>query len=239
MKKQFVVGMMIMTSVISFNASAGGLSGAKSPKETVVDYMQKVEEFKAAFKGGKVKASSLETAEAVKQQEQTMDDLGLNRGEKASIKSLITSGRAQKIDVVSSLNVLSAAKNGTKGKTDPESVSMSNYADAAVKFMSNAELIGEKKSSSTLPDAEFKDVTQSARKLVEIIEQPTTYEKTEMDSYTAALNRANELAPKSETFEEALVKGVMETAKDSSGKTGVTKERALEILRKIIRCRRA
>lgn len=236
MKKQLLVGMMIMTSAISFNTFAAGLNGAKAPKEMVMDYMKQVEEYKNSVKTGKVKASSLETAEALKQQDKTMDDLGLTRAEKASIKTFISSGKGQKIDVVSTLNVLLAAKNGTFNKTDAESASIRNSVDASVKLMANADLIGERKSSSFLAEADFKDTTAALKKLSSIAEKPLSYEMTERDSYTAAINKATELSGKTETFEEAFVKGIMETAKDTNGKTGVSKEKAMEIVRKLLKC---
>lgn len=229
MKKQFIAGMMLVTSLVSFNVHAAGLNGAKGPKEMVVDYMKKIEEYKNSVKSGKVKASSLETAEALKIQEKTMDDLGLSRAEKSSIKTFITSGKAEKVDVVSTLNVLLAAKNGTSNKTDAESVSIRDSAEASVKLLANADLIGERKSSSFLNEAEFSETTAALKKLVNIAERPLAFEKAERDSYTAATNKAVELSSKSETFEEAFVKGVMETNK-------VPKEKAMEIVRKLLKC---
>lgn len=238
MKMQAIVGMVVLSSVISFSAHAAPTGSARTVREVIQDYMQKMDDYRAQFRSGKIKPSALESVEAIKRQDQTMDDLGLTRGEKSSIKSLITSGRAQKIDVVTSLEVLAAAKNGAQGKTDAESVSIKTYAETATKFMANAELIGEKKSSSFLNAAEFKEVSDAARNLVTMAERPTTYETADRDAYNAGMNRAVELAPKSETFEEGLVKGIMETAKDSTGKTGVTKEAAMEIIRKINRCKK-
>lgn len=238
MKKQMMVGMLVLSTVVSFSAHAGPTAGPRSVREVIQDYMQKMDEYRASFRSGKVKPGALETVEARKRQDQTMDDLGLNRGEKASINNLITSGTAQKIDVVTSLDVLAAAKKGAQGKTDAESQSIVKYTDAAVKFMTNAELIGAKKSSDFLTESEFAEVSQAARRLVEMADRPTTYEKADLDSYANGLARANELAPRAGTFEEALVKGLMETGKDASGKTGVTKERALEIIRKINICKK-
>lgn len=229
MNKKFIAGMLVVASLVSFNTHAAGMNGAKGPKEMVVDYMKKIEEYKNSVKSGKVKASSLETAEAIKQQEKIMDDLGLSRAEKSSIKTYITSGKAQKVDVISTLNVLLAAKNGTQSKADAESISIRDSAEASVKLLASADLIGERKSSSFLNDAEFKETTDALKKLVSIAERPLAFEKSERDAYTAATNKAVELSSKSETFEEAFVKGVMETSK-------VPKEKAMEIVRKLLKC---
>jgi len=236
MKKNFILGMLIMSSAISFSAYAGPMTGAKTPKEVVVDYMKKMDEFKSSVKSGKLKASSLESAEALKQQDRLMDDLGLTRGEKASIKTYITSGKSTKVDVLGTLNVLLAAKNNAALKTDAESISIKNSAEASVKLMANADLIGEKTTSKFLAAAEFKETTTALKKLTSMAEKPLAYEITERDAYTAAINRATELSSKSDTFEEAFVRGIMETAKDSTGKVGVTKEKAMEIVRKLLKC---
>ncbi|MBS1969222.1 MAG: hypothetical protein JSU04_02895 [Bdellovibrionales bacterium] len=235
MKKQFIVGMMIMTSVISFNAFAGS-TAVRSPKEVVVDYMKQIEEFKASVKSGKVKASSLETAEALKQQDKTMDDLGLTNKEKNTLKSYISSGKAQKVDVISTLNVLLAAKNGTAGKTDAESVSIRNYVESATKLLTNMDLIGEKKSSTELSETEFKESGDALTKMIAILDKPLSYETAERDMFTASLNKLGEKAPTAESINSAFVQSIMASAKNADGKVGVSKDKAMEIIRKILKC---
>jgi hypothetical protein len=236
MKKQFIVGMMIMTSAISFNAFAAGATAVKSPKEVIVDYMKQIDEYKASVRSGKVKPSSLETAEALKQQDKVMEDLGLSTKEKNTLKSYISAGKAQKVDVISTLNVLVAAKSGTAGKTDAESVSIRNYADAATKLLTNMDLIGEKTSSSNMSAAEFKETSEALTKMIAILEKPLSYEAAERDMFTSSLNKLGEKAPRAETINEAFVQAVMASAKKPDGSVGVARDKAMEIIRKILKC---
>ena len=56
-----------------------------------------------------------------------------------------------------------------------------------------------------------------------------TFETKERDSYTKIILKADELSLKAETYEEAFVKAVMEVQ-------GVSKEKAMEIIRKLKDC---
>ncbi len=235
MKKKHIIGMMIVASMLSFNAFAG-MTVVKNVKEVIVEYMKKMDDFKAAVKNGKIKASSLETADALKEQDKVMDNLGLTNKDKNTLRTYISSGNVLKVDVIGTLNVLWAAKKGTVGKTDAEAVSISSFVDSAIKFLTNVDLIGEKKSSTKLSEAEFKETAEALNKLVTILDNPLSYEIKERDNYTAMLNKLSENALTAESINLALVEAVMATAKGPDGKVGVSKEKAMEIIRNIINC---
>lgn len=236
MKKQFIVGMVIVTSFVSFNAFAAP-AGVKGPKEMVADYMNKAEEYKKSIKDGKVAPAALETTEALKQQDKTMDDLGLSRTEKNSIKSYISKGKSQKVDVVTALNVLLAAKNGVGNKTDAESKAIGEYVDASLRFLGNADLIGDKKTSSNLSAQEFQAANAALKNLIVVAGKPTTYESSERLGYTLTMKKLNETAMKYDTMEEALVHALMETATDAQGNIKpITKEEALKRIDKLKNC---
>jgi len=230
MKMQLIVGMMILSTAISFNAHAA-VGAGKSVREVLVDYVKEVKKY--AFEG-KTSAADLNAQQSKKAQDKLMTDLKLSAAEKTSINSMIA-GSSDKTAATNSLATILAAKNMAAGKSDESSVAINNGADAALKMMSNADLIGAKKSSSTLSKEEFTDTTTAMKKAVAMPEKYLTFETKELASYTKVMNKANELSTKTETFEDAFVQAIIEV--QSAGKEKpITKEQAMEIVRKLKEC---
>ena len=238
MKKQFIVGMLIMTAAISFNAHAGGATAVKSPREVISEQMRKNDEFREQVRLGNVPKSALETSKAIKDQEKIMEDLGMSRTEMNIIKAHISSGKAEKVDVVNTLNLLLTAKNTVKGKTDAESKSISEYVDAAVKMLSSLDLIGDKKDKdiNNLSKDEIKDTKEALANLILILQRPLNYETADRNMFTAVLKTTVEKGPMLETINEALIVAVQTNVKDSAGKP-ITREKAMDIIRKMKICK--
>jgi hypothetical protein len=225
MKKKFIVGMMIVTGGISFNAQAAGLGGAKPVREILTDYVKDIQKYAA----DKVAvANKTQSGQKLKTDDILMDDLKLSSGDKTSIKAVIA-GAKDKTAITKSLATILAAKNLAAGKSDAESGSINGAADASLKLMANAPLIGEKSSSTFLSAVELKDTSEALKKLVAMPEKFIAFETKERDSYTKIIEKSDEMSVKAETFEEAFVKAVMESQ-------GVSKEKAMEIVRRLKDC---
>lgn len=227
MKKQFIVGMMVVTSAISFNAHAAGLGGAKSVREVLTEYIKEIK--KVAFEG-KTTAAELNAQQSKKAQDKLMSELNLSVAEKSSIRLIINASKDKKSEITNSLATVLAAKKMTDGKKDAESVSVAQAADAAVKLMSNAPLIGYKKDSSFLNTKDMADTTAALEKFVAMPDKYLTFEMKERDSYSKVILKLDEAVNKRpDTVEEAFVKAIMETQ-------GVSKDKAMEIVRKLKDC---
>lgn len=228
MKKKFIVGMLIATSAMSFTAHAVELDakpGGKSVREALVDYVKDIEKYatdKVAV------ANKAQSSQKLKADDVLMTDLKLSAGDKTSIKTVIASAKDKKA-MTKSLATILAAKNMAAGKSDADSTSINSAADASLKLMANAPLIGEKTSSTFLNTAELKETSEALSKLVAMPEKFIAFETKERDSFSKVIVKSDELSVKAETFEEAFVKAIMESQ-------GVSKEKAMEIVRKLKDC---
>ncbi len=225
MKKQFIIGMVFITGGFSFSAHAGGLGGARSVREVLTDYVKDIQKYTAERISAADKNGS---GQRLKADDILLANLKLSPGEKTSIKTVIASAHDKKA-MTNSLATILAAKNMAAGKTDAESVSINNAADASLKLIANAPLIGERNSSTFLSVAELKDTREALTKLVAMPEKFIVFEAKERDSYTKAIVKSDEKSVGAESFEEAFVKAIMESQ-------GVSKVKALEIVRKLKDC---
>ena len=225
MKKQFIVGMLVFTSVVSFNAQAASLGAGKSVREVLTEYVKDIQKYASEKVAA---ANKLQSGQKMKAHDILMSDLKLSAGEKTSIKSAIASAK-DKAAMTNSLATILAAKNMAAGKSDAESTSINIAADASLKLMANAPLIGEKSTSSFLNTAELKETRDALTKLVSMPEKFIAFETKERDSYSKTIVKSDEMSIKAETFEEAFVKSIMESQ-------GVSKDKAMEIVRKLKDC---
>jgi len=227
MKKQFIVGMMLVTTAMSFSAHAAGMKGTETTaRESIKRYVENMKKFASEVKAPSAELRSQQVAKAL---DTTVDQLNISGGEKASIKSLISSSKNNQDALTGSLAAIIGAKSATTGKSDAESTSINKAADASLKLMSNAVLIGAKETSSFLNTKELAETRDALKKLVAMPDKFITFETKERDSYANIIMKSDEMSAKSETFEEAFVKSIMETQK-------VSKDKALEIVRKLKEC---
>lgn len=216
---------MIITSALSFSAHAIESERARPVREILKDYVKDIREYAAK---AVLAANKAPSAQKTKAEDILMKDLELRADQKTSIKTAIA-GSSDKKAMTNSLATILAAKKMAAGKSDAESSSISSAADASLKLMENKVLIGEKTTSTFLPPTELQDTSAALTKLVTMPEKFMTFETKERDSYTKIILKADELSLKAETYEEAFVKAVMEVQ-------GVSKEKAMEIIRKLKDC---
>lgn len=227
MKKQFIVGMMLMTTAVSFNVHAAGVKGTETARESIKRYVDNMKKFASEVKAPSADLRSQQVAKAL---DTTVDQLNISGGEKASIKSLIANSKNNQAALTGSLAAIIGAKSATAGKKgDAESTSIDKAADAALNLMSNAVLVGAKETSSSLSPKELAETRDALKKLISMPDKFITFETKERDSYTNIIMKADELSTKSETYEDAFVKAIMENQK-------VSKDKALEIVRKLKEC---
>lgn len=225
MKKQFILGIMIAGSVFAVNASAQQkAAGAKPYHEVFRDFTTEVK--KVAY-GGKTTAKDLSAQQSAKATDVLMNELKLSNAEKNTCKAVFgKASKADQVKIVDSLATILAAKNMTKDRNDAESVSIRNAADAALKLVSNAPLISARTSSKFLNEAEYKETSDALRTLLTTPDKFIAFGTKERDSFTRTITKADELSIKTETYEEAFVKAIMENQ-------GLTKDKALEVVRKL------
>lgn len=226
MKKKFIVGIMIASSALSFSAHAVETERARPVREVLKDYVKDIREYAAKTIVSANKNTPL--AQKIKAEDLLMKDLELRPDTIRSLKTSIAGSRDKKA-MTNSLVAILAAKKLTAGKSDAESTSINNAADASLKLMENGLLIGWKTTSTFLPPTELQDTNAALTKLVAMPEKFITFETKERDSYTKIILKADELSVKAETYEEAFVKAIMEVQV-------VSKEKALEIIRKLKDC---
>ncbi|WP_413289629.1 hypothetical protein [Bdellovibrio sp. HCB337] len=227
MKKQFIVGMMIVTSAFTMNAHAAGPTAAKSMREVLVDYVKDIKKY--AF-GGKTSAAELTSQQSKKAQDQLMKDLDMSVQQKDSVNLVITASKDKKAGILNSLATILGAKKMVSGKSDAESTSIANAADAGVKMLAIAPLVGYTKKSTILSEKEMTETSEALDKLAAMPEQFITFETKSRDSFTNVINKLESATNKRpESVEEAFVKLIME-------QYGLTKDQAMAKVRQLKDC---
>ncbi|HEX7674742.1 MAG TPA: hypothetical protein VF412_11260 [Bdellovibrio sp.] len=232
MKKAFVIGMVALATTMSFSTSYAGVSGAKSVRESLVEYTKQIKE--AAFgKGATAKGLSAQQAQAAR--DKMINELNLPSGKNNALAMSLMSDSAKSAERLDSLATVIAAKKMAVeiSKTDAaEGKSIDAAASASAKLLANASLTGARKSAKELNPSELTDTTQALTKLESLPEGILTrFSKAERDSYTQIIERHDQLIETGakSTSEEAFVQAIMDVKK-------VDKTKAMEIVRKLKEC---
>ncbi|MDG0814797.1 hypothetical protein [Bdellovibrio svalbardensis] len=233
MKKAFVIGMVALATTVSFStAHAAGVTGAKSVKESLVDYTKQIKE--AAFgKGGTAKGLSAQQAQIAR--DKMINELNLPAGKNNALAMSLTSDSAKSSQRLENLATVIAAKKMAVEISKQDAVegkSIDEAATASAKLLANASLTGARKSAKELDAAELADTSAALTKLEGLPEGILTrFSKAERDSYTKIIEKHDQLVETGakSTSEEAFVQAIMDVKK-------VDKAKALEIVRKLKEC---
>ncbi|HEY8271467.1 MAG TPA: hypothetical protein VIG33_11315 [Pseudobdellovibrionaceae bacterium] len=232
MKKKFIVGMMIVTSTLSFSAHAAGTAvEARPAREVLKTYVEDVKKW-AAKKIGENRAS-LPVGEKMKTEKAAeifMEELKVPAADKTSIKSAMGKSKNKKA-FNDSLATIMATRRMTEGKSDVESKSLEEASDALIGVLADAKDIGSTANSKFFNEktTDFADTTAALNKVVEMPDKFILFDTKTRDQFTKALVKTRELSYKSETYEEAFVKALMESQ-------GIDRAKAMEIVRKLKDC---
>ncbi len=233
MKKAFVIGMVALATTMSFSvAHAAGATGAKSIRESLVDYTKQIKD--AAFgKGGSAKGLTAQQAQIAR--DKMINELNLPAGKNNSLAMSLTSDSAKSSQRLENLATVIAAKKMAveiSKKDAAEGKSIDAAATASAKLLANASLTGARKTAKELNATELADTSAALTKLEELPEGILTrFSKAERDSYTKIIEKHDELVETGakSTSEEAFVQAIMDVKK-------IDKEKALEIVRKLKEC---
>lgn len=238
--KKFVLGMAIaVTSSVTMNAFAVGTTGAKSVRESLVDYTKQVKEF-AFGKGGTGSGLSGQQAKAAR--DKLVSELHLPSGKANALSIAITSDSSKSGQRLDNLATIIAAKKMAVeiAKQDAsEGKSIEEAAMASAKLLANASLTGARSETrgsqstgSLLSAEETSDTTAALLKLETLPEEILTkFSKAERDSYTQIINRHDKIVEMGtmKTSEEAFIQSIMDVKK-------VDKAKAMEIAKKLKEC---
>lgn len=224
MNKQLIAGIMILTTSLSMSVQAAPTNkGGKSFKEALAEHVKTLKEYYTKGTTG----ANLTAAQKAQTQDILLGKLSLSAGDRSTLKGLMNNGKDQAA-VAASLGTILAVKEVTAGKTDPQAKAAIEASDAFLKLLSSRDLIGDKKTSTFLSKEELAAVSDS---MLSLSTKPDTVLTTEsgIKSYSKILSKIQELSAKSETYEEAAVKAVMEVQ-------GVSKEEAIKLIKKFKDC---
>lgn len=221
MKKLIVTGMVLLST--SFASAGGGV--AKGPRELITDYKTKLNN--TYFGEGKTAASLQEsTLDTVKKT--LVYHLGMPDLQRALNGSSGTR-HLENVIVIFAAKKLATEEPSLKGTE--EGASIERAANATGKIISNSAYIGEKK-STTLKASEVTLVRGALERLEQL---PTDilikFSKAERDSYSAVVEKYDELntSGSKNSAEDNFVQAIMDVK-------GVSKEKALEIVKKLKEC---
>lgn len=230
MKKQFIVGMMIVTSAFTMNAHAAGGTkevGGKTVRELFLDYVKQIKEY--AF-SGKSSAKDLNAQQAKAAQEKILKDMNASVQEKDSINLLITSSPDKKTEIIDSLASIAAAKKMSAGKSDAESKSIAQAADAGMALYAISPLVGYTKKSAFLTEGEMTEVSAGLIKWASLPDKFISFSSKERDSHSSlALKLEKIVNERPESVEEAFVKLIMK-------EYNLTKEQAIAKVKQLKDC---
>lgn len=234
MKKQLVMGML--TVVVTMSFASHGLAAApvmakRTVIETLKDYTKETRE--ALFgKGGTAKGLDSKAFESAKSK--LVEEVQVGGKVNALRTSLTGEKAAARMDA---LTTVVAAKRMADNisKVDPvEGKSISDSANAVAKFIANSNLTGtvgkQKMGTEILEAIEVKEVSEA---LLKVEELPTSiitdFKVAERDGYTKVLEKHDLLVESGMASEAAFVKSIMEVK-------GISKEKALELIKKLKEC---
>lgn len=241
MKKQFVIG-MVLVSMLSVEAHAQRVSHAAASaavRAKLVEYMKEAKP--RIFGGGRVTSKGLAAQARDFATSKAVEELPLDTNAKSGLVHALTVSRKNTAEMVEanyeSLVVIVGARQLAKQLIEKqpelaeEAGSMMKAADAALKAMSDSILIGSRPEvANFLSKAEVSEISTALRKEATIVEAIMKMERAERDSWTQIIEKRTELVrQKAMSPEEAYIRAIMEVK-------GVSREKALEILRKIKDC---
>lgn len=241
MKKAFVIGMVALSTTMSFSAAhAATTGGAKSAREMLIDYTKQVKENAFGNKNGSAKGISTQQAKVAR--DRMINELNLPSGVSNSLSIALTSDSAKATQRLESLATVVAAKKMAAKIAEQDAAegkSLDEAATASAKLLANSSLTGVQASVSgsrgaknILNEAEMKEATAALDKLETLPEAiMTRFNKSERDSYTQILERHNQIveAGSTRSSEEALIQAIMDVKK-------IDKSQALEIAKKLKEC---
>ena len=230
MKKAFVVGMVVVSTLAANVSFAAGV--AKAPREVLMEYTKQSKE--ALFgKGGSAKTMSEASANQVKQT--LIKELNLSSSKAASMKSAL-SGEAGKARLENLVTIIAAKRLSVESisKTDAaEATSIEKAADASAGLIANSVLIGAVKDSAIPMKAEELSLVRESLGKLETLsgEVLVNFSRAERDSYTQIMTKLETMAESGQvkSYEEAFITSIMEVKK-------VDRTKALEIVKKLKEC---
>lgn len=229
MKKLIVTGMVLLST--SFAAAAGAKSVSTSPRELLTEYTERIRQ--TLFKGGKTAADiDSQTRDAAKKE--LVNQLGMPevRG--------VMSGEAGNIRMDQLLTIVAAKKLGAElAKSQDKAVaedgeSIVAAAKANARFLANERLLKATKDDSNIKELKTDEITlvrAGIKKAGDLTADTLLkFSKAERESYTKVFEKWDELNNTSgKSAEENFVQAIMDVK-------GVSKEKALEIIRKLKEC---
>ena len=230
MKKRIVIGMMLISSAFTMTAHAAGnteVHGITS-EQVLRDYTTDIA--KKAYKD-KTSATSLNAQELKQAQDILMERSGLSSDVQNGLIQFIASTGSKKAATTDTVTQLIAAKNMGVSRTDADSKSFSKVGQGGLSLLANSALIGYHDHTDLLSAPEMSDVTLVLKKIQDKVlkRELLTWKSNERDGIGSALARAGELNVGSADIADSFVKAVMETQ-------GVSKEKAMEIIRRFKDC---
>jgi hypothetical protein len=226
MKKQIIFGLVLITTMSSLKLQAASLGGAKGMHEVISDYAKEIK--KSVDPKGQIRFIGLEKRTVVFNT--LTKELEVPASKNEALKNhILYRDNYNPERPLEILSKLVAAKKITAGKTDAESKSISASVDAMVSFMADSTLIGARKTSKFLGKTDYDQVASGIRKILDMPDQILLSDKADRELFTAVMEKTQDLALKSETYEEAFVRAIMDVK-------GVSKEQAIKIARRFTSC---
>lgn len=230
MKKQ----MMTIGLMIAMASPAFAVGGKVTLQESLKDYSGKVKE--TAFGKGVTSAKTLAETSQKQTQDKLINWLKLDGSEANRLSTSLnmdSAHRAERLDALASIVAVKEMIRGGSVADVNEAKSLDAASTAAAQLLSHARLTGKMPAEMVkdLNSAELADTVSALKKLESLPESIlVSFEMKERDSYTAIMNRHNELVnsnPKSS--EENFVQAIMDVKK-------ISKDKALELVRRLKDC---
>lgn len=229
MKAKFILGMAL--SFTLGTTAMAATSGKVNVRESLIEYSAKVKT--AAF--GKSAGAKGLSGQALKEaQNKIVNELQLPASKNSTLSMALADGAKTHQRMDNLATVIAAKKMSVEiAKVDAaQAKSIEQAADASAKLIANSALTGARTSVKELSASELSMVTEALTKLESLPESILTkFDVRERDSYTAILNRHDQLIESGTkgSSEEAFVQAIMEVKK-------IDKTKALEIVKKLKEC---
>lgn len=225
--KKYLLSAILLTATIATAAPV------KSVKEILTE-QTKIAREKMYGKGGTAKG--LNEASLKPAKDFIMKELKMTDSQSAMKINMALSGEGSATRMDSLVTVVAAKRLVSEiSKTNAdEAKAVDAAADATAKLIMNSALLGAKQESAIkdLNSAELKLVRESLTKMEEVAPNMiVSFNKTEREAFTKVLEKLDTLVDKApnKSYEENFVQAIMETK-------GVSKEKALEIAKKLKEC---
>lgn len=240
MKTKLILGMMTAAIMgFSMTAQADVRPGAVAHERTVKDQIEAYKKVVERYLYGKGSGGAVGEQANDAHLSKTLSDLGVGAAEKGNLTSILKSSKASDAAQASRWNKLMLLltnraffrdTSSLQGEQKVDAESRYKAADALIKLLANSDKIGARTKSDLLSETEMKEVRENFGKVEELIERILEMDPKSRDSYTKLLEAIVEkLKDNRNSFEDAVIKALMEMK-------GLTKEQALELLRKLKLC---